>query len=155
MREQNFLYLEIFPHHVCWHILARVLLAGFKYKELIYTSFKVLSWWLRWQRICLQCRRQIKCRFDPWVGKISWRRKWQPTLVFLPGQSHGQRSLVNYRPWNRKELNTTEQLILLTFPCFKGLNITWLLSYFLVAARTKRYYNTLSASRMGSKKEVK
>ena len=38
-----------------------------------------------------QCRR---CEFDPWVGKIPWRRKWQPTPVFLPGESHGQRSLV-------------------------------------------------------------
>ena len=35
-----------------------------------------------------------KCRFNPWVGKIPWSRKWQPTPVFLPGKSHGQRSLV-------------------------------------------------------------
>ena len=37
--------------------------------------------------------------FDPWVGKIPWRRAWQPTPVFLAGDSHGQRSLVGYRPW--------------------------------------------------------
>jgi len=37
--------------------------------------------------------------FDPWVGKI-WRRKWQPTPVFLPGEFHGQRSLVGYSPWD-------------------------------------------------------
>ena len=37
--------------------------------------------------------------FDPWVGKIPWRRKWKPILVFLPGKSHGQRSLVGYSPW--------------------------------------------------------
>ena len=36
--------------------------------------------------------------FDPWVGKISWRRAWQPTPVFLPGESHGQRSLMDYSP---------------------------------------------------------
>ena len=42
--------------------------------------------------------------------KISWRRKWQPNLVFLPGISHGQRSLVGYSPWGHKELDTTEQL---------------------------------------------
>ena len=42
-------------------------------------------------RIHLQCRR---CGFNPWVGKIPWRRAWQPTPVFLPGESHGQRSLV-------------------------------------------------------------
>ena len=48
--------------------------------------------------------------FDPWVGKIPWRRKWQPTPVFLPGKSHGQRSLVGYSPWGHKESDMTEQL---------------------------------------------
>ena len=47
---------------------------------------------------------------EPWVGKIPWRRAWQPTPVFLPGESHGQRSLVSYSPWGRKELDTTEWL---------------------------------------------
>ena len=42
------------------------------------------------------CRR---CRFDPWVRKSPWRRAWQPTSVFLPGESHGQRSLAGYSPW--------------------------------------------------------
>ena len=40
--------------------------------------------------------------FDPWVGKIPWRRKWQPTPVFLPGKSHGQRGLVGYSPWGHE-----------------------------------------------------
>ena len=40
--------------------------------------------------------------FNPWAGKIPWRRKWQPTSVFLPGKSHGQRSLVGYSPWSCK-----------------------------------------------------
>ena len=48
--------------------------------------------------------------FDPWVGKIPWRRKWQSTPVLLPGKSHEQRSLVGYSPWGRKELDTTERL---------------------------------------------
>ena len=48
--------------------------------------------------------------FDPWVGKIPWRRKWQPTPVLLPGKFHGQRSLVGYSPWGRKESDTTERL---------------------------------------------
>ena len=48
--------------------------------------------------------------FDPWVGKISWRRAWQPTPVFLPEESHGQRNLVGYSPWGRKELHTAERL---------------------------------------------
>ena len=48
--------------------------------------------------------------FDPWVRKIPWRRKWQPTSVFLPGESHGQRSLVGYSPWGHKELDMTKRL---------------------------------------------
>ena len=54
-----------------------------------------------------QCRRP---GFDAWLGKIPWRREWQPTLVFLPGKSHGQRSLAGYSPGGRKESDTTEQL---------------------------------------------
>ena len=46
-------------------------------------------------------------RFDPWVGKIPWRRKWQPTPGFLPGESHGQKSLARYRPWGHRESDTT------------------------------------------------
>ena len=49
-------------------------------------------------------------RFNPWVRKIPWRRKWQPTAVFLSGKSHRQRSLVGYSPWSCKELDMTEQL---------------------------------------------
>ena len=51
-----------------------------------------------------------RCGFDPWVGKISWRRKWQPTPVFFPGKSHRQRNLVGYSSWGWKESDTTEQL---------------------------------------------
>ena len=54
-----------------------------------------------------QCRR---LGFDPWVGKIPWRRKWQTTPVFLPGESHEQRRLVGYSLWGHKGLDTTEQL---------------------------------------------
>ena len=46
--------------------------------------------------------------FDPWVRKIPWRRKWQPTPVFLPGKSHRQRSLAGYSPWGPKESDTSE-----------------------------------------------
>ena len=48
--------------------------------------------------------------FDPCVRKLPWRRKWQPTPVFLPGKSHGQRSLMGYSPWGCKESDTTEWL---------------------------------------------
>ena len=47
-------------------------------------------------------------RLDPWVGKIPWRREWEPTLVFSPGEFHGQRSLVGYSPWGHKESGMTE-----------------------------------------------
>jgi len=50
--------------------------------------------------------------WETWVGKIPWRRAWLPTPVFLPGKSHGQRSLAGYSPWGRKELDTVEQLTL-------------------------------------------
>ena len=54
---------------------------------------------------CVRCKRR---RFDPWVGKIPWSRKWQPTAVFLPEKSRGQRSLMGYSPWGRKELDMNE-----------------------------------------------
>ena len=47
--------------------------------------------------------------FDPWVRKIHWRRKWQPTLAFFPRKLNGQRSLEGYSPWSHKESDTTEQ----------------------------------------------
>jgi len=49
-----------------------------------------------------QYRRLKRQGFDPWVQKIPWRREWQPTPVFLPGESHGQRILVGYSPWGRR-----------------------------------------------------
>ena len=48
---------------------------------------------------------------DPWVGKIPWRKEWLPTPVFLPGESHGQRNMLGYSSWGRKESDTTEWLI--------------------------------------------
>ena len=50
-----------------------------------------------------QCRR---LGFDPWVQKIPWSRKWQPTLIFLPGKSHGQWSLAGYSPLGHREMDT-------------------------------------------------
>ena len=56
---------------------------------------------------CLECGRS---GFDPWVRKIPWRRKWQPTPVLLPGKSSGQRSLKGCSSWGRKESDSTERL---------------------------------------------
>ena len=62
--------------------------------------------WLSGEESACQCKR---CGFDPWVGRISWRRKWKSTPAFLPGKFHGQRIL-----WATvheiEELDTTEQL---------------------------------------------
>ena len=70
--------------------------------------WNLLPWWLRRQRICLQCGRP---RFDPWAGKIPWRRERQPTPVFLPGEFHGERNLAGYSPWGRRELDKTDVLV--------------------------------------------
>ena len=56
----------------------------------------------QWWRIHLQCRRCKRSAFYPWIGKIPWSRNWQPKPVFLPGKSHGQRSLAVYSPWSCK-----------------------------------------------------
>ena len=63
-----------------------------------------LPWCLNGKEFACQSRR---CRFDPWVEKSPWRRKRQPTPVFLPGKSHGQRNLAGYSPWGRKESDMT------------------------------------------------
>ena len=59
-------------------------------------------------KIHLQCRSCRRYGLDPWVRKIPWRRAQQPTPVFLAGESHGQRSLVGYSPYDCKELDTTK-----------------------------------------------
>ena len=71
-----------------------------------WTSFKShcsLRWHSGRQSAC-QCRRCKRLGFDPWAGKIPWSRKWQPTPGFLPGKSHGQRSLAGYSPWGCKRV---------------------------------------------------
>ena len=74
--------------------------------------------WLRWQisRLARQetSDTQVQSLFNPWVGKIPWRRKWLPTPVFLLGESHGQRSLVGYSLWGPKDSDPTERLTLYT-----------------------------------------
>ena len=66
-----------------------------------------LSWWLSGKESTCQFRRR---GFSPWVRKILWRRRWQPTPGSLPGKPHGQRSQVGYSPWGHKELDMNEQL---------------------------------------------
>ena len=66
----------------------------------------MLPKWCSGKESAWQCRRCRRRGFDPWVGKIPWRRKWQPTPVFLPGESHGQRNLVGCSPWAHKNSQT-------------------------------------------------
>ena len=61
----------------------------------------------RGKELACQWRRSRRPRFDPWIGRIPWSREWQPTPIFLPGKSHGQRSLGGYSPWGLKESNMT------------------------------------------------
>ena len=73
--------------------------------------------------------------FESWFGKIPWRRAWQPTPVFLPRESHGQRSLAGCSPWGRKESGMSEWLS--AFSCsieslsyLKGNGVSWLTYWF-------------------------
>ena len=72
---------------------------------------------VKFMKFCLQwlsgeesawCRSRRRCRFDPWVRKTPGGGHGNPLPVFLPGESHGQRSLEGYSPWGRKEMNRTE-----------------------------------------------
>ena len=69
---------------------------------------------LHWASLVAQMVKRLstmpETRFDLWVRKIPWRKEWQPTPVFLPGECHGQRSLAGYSPWGLKESNMTWSL---------------------------------------------
>ena len=94
----------------------------FQYIQLSYLSFTIyrltyllrgLSWWLNGLKEKTNPPAMLELqemRFDPWVRKILWKRIWQPTSVFLSGESHGQRSLAGYSPQGCKESDTTERL---------------------------------------------
>ena len=89
--------------------------------EIIYTIYCGLPQWLSGKE-SRRCRRR---RFDSWIGKIPWRRKWQPTPVFLPGKLHEQRSLAGYSPWGRKRVrhNGATGHVLYSVKCIMTLNV--------------------------------
>ena len=72
-----------------------------------------LPWWLSGWRTCLKFRRHRRGMFDSWVKKILCTRNWQPAIVFMPGESHRQRSLAGYSPLRCKESDMTKWLIFL------------------------------------------
>ena len=69
----------------------------------------MISGWLSGQELACKARDAGDADWIPGSGRSPWRRKWQPTLVFLPGESHGWRSLAGYSPWGRKESDTPER----------------------------------------------
>ena len=67
-----------------------------------------------------------RCGFDPWVKKIPRKGGWQPTLVFLPGEFHGQRSLEGYSSWGHRESNTTEHACICMINIYRQtLEVLW------------------------------
>ena len=100
------LYVVSMSSGVCSLLMAGVYLVGMA-DALIHTTlaFHYVS-----TSLVAQTVKRLSGRpgFEPWVGKIPWRRKWQSTPVLLPGKSHGQRSLVGYSLWGRKESDMTE-----------------------------------------------
>ena len=73
------------------------------------THTEGLPRWLSGKESTCQGERHKRHGFNPWVGKIPWRREWQPPPVHLPGESHGQRSLAGYSPQGRKELDPEDR----------------------------------------------
>ena len=70
-------------------------------EQLVRSNFKLSKVEATEKEFACQCMRHRRFGFNPWVRKIPWRRKWQPSPVFLPGKSHGQRSLAGYNLWPR------------------------------------------------------
>ena len=92
------------------------------------TSLLGLPRWLSGKEFTCQCKRLRRCSSGSWIRKIPWRRKWQPLPLFLPGESHGQRSLTGYSPRGRKESDMTEHshtllLLLLISSLLSGLGL--------------------------------
>ena len=99
----------------CWFRWLRICLVFVRNYQTVFQSDCIILYslqqceglprWFSGKESACQCRRH---GFYPWVGKIPWRRKWQPTPVFLLGKFHGQSSLADSRPWIHKESDTTE-----------------------------------------------
>ena len=93
----------------------------------VWKPWKTFSWrvlfWLGFpdgasgKEPAYQCRKR---GFDPWVGKIPWRGAWQPTPVFFPGETHGQKSLAGYSPWGHRELDTNSRNLARAHTCSTG-----------------------------------
>ena len=103
-------YVIIIYLHILPSLAGKLLEIGFS-KWLVSVSMysrstvpEGLPRWLSGEDSTCRCRRSRRRGFDPWVGKISRSRKWQPTPVFLPGKSRGQKSLASYSPWGHRRV---------------------------------------------------
>ena len=99
-----------------------------------HSSMLRLPWWLSWSRICLQCR---KPGFDPWVGKIPWRREWLPTAVFRLGEFHWQRTLAGYSSWS---LRVRHNWATFTFSLEMDLILLKLPEFFWIGTSSSPFY---------------
>ena len=103
------MWIALFWLH--WLKLIVLVLFYFRGLALIFAFHCISFWGLLGTRWCSGKESTWQLRkhgFNPRVGKMPWSRKWQPAPVFLPGKSHGQRSLAGYSPWGQKELDVTE-----------------------------------------------
>ena len=102
-------HITDFPHYPkvdCYYEMAISEVITLGYILLVDAQNNRLPTWLSGKESVCQCRR---CGFNPWVGP--WRRNWQPTPVFLPGNSHGQRNLMGCYQWGHKESDTNKHNI--------------------------------------------
>ena len=102
--------------------------------------------------VACQCRRHKRRGFDPWARKIPWNRKWQPTPVFLPGKSHGQKSLVGYSPWHHKRVRHDWEYTHSIFMCVCVCVCVCVLSHFImnkeVSLTTRKLLFSLSGQKI-------
>ena len=101
------LHLQAIPLHSVLGVSANSGSPAFSSLSNPVLSWSFLSYVASASESACQCRRRKRHGFDPWVGKIPWRRAWQPTPVFLPGESQAQRRLAGYSPWGRKQSDPT------------------------------------------------
>ena len=84
----------------------------------IYVLSLILFKWRTGKESACQCRRWKRRRFDPWLGKVPWSRKWQPTLIFLPGKFHTQKSPEDDSPWVAESDRAEHMYTASTTDCF-------------------------------------
>ena len=94
-------------------------------QQLALNTYRMPVYWIldtgfpggsRYKESACQYRKHKRRGFDPWLGRIPWRRKWLSAPVFLPEKFHGQRSLAGYSPWGRKESDKTDRACTHTSP---------------------------------------